>query len=238
MAFNCPVSTRKADQLIDQLALTRGQAVLDAGCGNGEFLLRLLARAGATGTGVDSNAASIAEAEDRARSTLPNGSCRFLATPMAEADVAPGSFDAAVCLGSTHAFGRGQAAWPNALAGLARLVRPGGRLLLGEGYWRRPPDPAYRALLGEPVGIYHDHAGNIAVAEQLGLVPLYAMVSSDDEWDDFEWGHRQRFELAARANPEDPEVRQRLQTSREWRDGYLRWGRDTMGFGLYVFLRP
>ncbi|MEQ8803896.1 MAG: hypothetical protein RLP45_17820, partial [Haliea sp.] len=94
------------------------------------------------------------------------------------------------------------------------------------------------ALLGEPVGIYHDHAGNIAVAEQAGLVPLYAMVSSDDEWDDFEWGHRQPFELAALANPEDPEVRQRLQASREWRDGYLRWGRDTMGFGLYVFLRP
>jgi len=71
------------------------------------------------------------------------------------------------------------------------------------------------------VGVYHDHAGNIAMAERHGLVPIYAMVSNDDEWDDFEWGHRQCFELAARHNPEDPEVRKRLRSSREWRDGYL-----------------
>ncbi len=112
------------------------------------------------------------------------------------------------------------------------------QLALGEGYWRQPPAAGYTALLGEPAGIYHDHAGNIAVAEQLGLVPLYATVSNEDEWDDFEWGHRQRFELAAWRNPGDLDAQQRLQESREWRDGYLRWGRDTMGFGLYVFLRP
>lgn len=238
MAFNSPVSHWKADQLIDQLALTAGQTVLDAGCGNGEFLLRLLERTGALGIGVDSNAACIAEAIIRARTTLPAGSCRFLALPMAEAAIEPGSLDAAVCLGSTHAFGQDEKAWPNALAELARLVRPGGRLLLGEGYWRQPPVARYRALLGEPAGIYHDHAGNIAVAEQQGLVPLYAMVSNEDEWDDFEWGHRQRFELAAWQRPDDPDTQLRLQESRDWRDGYLRWGRDTMGFGLYIFLRP
>jgi len=29
-----------------------------------------------------------------------------------------------------------------------------------------------------------------------------------------------------------------LERIRRWRDGYLRWGRDTLGFGLYLFYRP
>jgi len=40
MAFNCPLSRWKADQLIDQLSPAKGHRVLDAGCGNGEFLMR------------------------------------------------------------------------------------------------------------------------------------------------------------------------------------------------------
>ena len=29
-----------------------------------------------------------------------------------------------------------------------------------------------------------------------------------------------------------------LERSRKWRDAYLRWGRDTLGFGVYLFARP
>jgi hypothetical protein len=31
---------------------------------------------------------------------------------------------------------------------------------------------------------------------------------------------------------------EKLAQSRAWRDGYLRWGRETMGFGFYLFLKP
>jgi hypothetical protein len=29
-----------------------------------------------------------------------------------------------------------------------------------------------------------------------------------------------------------------LERIRRWRDAYLRWGRDTLGFGVYLFHRP
>ena len=29
-----------------------------------------------------------------------------------------------------------------------------------------------------------------------------------------------------------------LERIRKWRDAYLRWGRDTLGFAVYLFYRP
>ena len=147
----------------------------------------------------------------------------------------PGSFDVGICIGSTHAFGSGEAAYPNALRRMGQLVRPGGCLLIGEGYWKREPAPEYLELIGDPVGIYRDHAGNIAFAEERGLVALYAGVSSEDEWDDFEWRHQLQIRREVEASPDASETAERLARARRWRDGYLRWGRSTMGFGMYLF---
>ena len=122
----------------------------------------------------------------------------------------PGEFDLAICIGSTHAFGSGEAAFPNAIERLSRAVRPGGQLLIGEGYWKQEPAAEYLKLVGEPVGIYRDHAANISFAEQRGLIPLYARVSSEDEWDDFELSHHQKVQRLADANPNDPTAAERL----------------------------
>jgi hypothetical protein len=70
------------------------------------------------------------------------------------------------------------------------------------------------------------------------LVALYAAVSSDDEWDDFEWRHYMKVRCDAEANPDNQTLATKLNRSCLWRDGYLRWGRSTMGFGLYLFRMP
>jgi hypothetical protein len=36
----------------------------------------------------------------------------------------------------------------------------------------------------------------------------------------------------------DPDVAAVLERSRRWRDAYLRWGRDSLGFAVYLFYRP
>ncbi len=118
-----------------------------------------------------------------------------------------------------------------------RLVAPGGLILVGEPYWQQPPAPEYLSLLGEPVGVYRDHVENVLFAERKGLVPVYASVSSDDEWADFEWAHWRRHQDATRG-ADTARAREELERSRRWRDGYLRWGRSTMGFGFYVFRKP
>lgn len=233
LLFNSPLSSDKADRLIELLNLKSNARVLDAGCGWGEFLLRVLKKYEATGLGIDRDATCIATAQQRAAERGLTERVEFRAADVNELNER-GAFDLGICMGSTHAFDQGEAAFPNAIERLRELVRPGGLILLGEGYWKQPPAAEYLELLGDPVGIYRDHAGNIAFAEERGLHALYATVSNDDEWDDFEWSHQRRIQQQADANPQGPQLAQRLARAKQWRDGYLRWGRTMMGFGVYL----
>ncbi len=235
MLFNSPISTHKADQLIDLLNLPSEARVLDAGCGCGEFLLRVIEKTGAIGVGIDLHPASITLARKAAAGRVLSSSIEWRESAILDVVLEDSSFDLTICIGSTHAFGAGDAAYPNALRELSRLVGPGGRLLIGETYWKQPPAQEYLELIGDPVGTYRDHAGNISLAEELGLRALYAVVSNEDEWDHFEWSHQLELEQKVRQAPNDPALAERWKRSRVWRDGYLRWGRTTMGFGLYLF---
>jgi SAM-dependent methyltransferase len=233
--LNSPISPARVDRLIKEMSFDAGQRVLDVGCGTGELLIRVAETHGARGLGVDRDEEKIAEAKAAASRRLPADTVEFRAQDAAELDSRDRRYDRALCLGSTHAFGLGEGAYEHAIARLKRLVVPGGLMLVGEPYWKRPPTPEYLSLLGEPVGIYRDHVENVLFAERKGLVPLYAAVSSDDEWDDFEWAHRRRHEEDAARGPKTAQAQNKLAQSRRWRDGYLRWGRSTMGFGFYVF---
>lgn len=238
MIFNSPLSPQKADQIIDRLALSPGDRVLDVGCGNGEFLIRLVERKGILGLGVDPDADTIDQAKGAASRRIPEASCEFRAARIQDTLLDNKPFDLAICIGSTHAYGDGEAAYPTTIRELARVARPGGLLLIGETYWRREPSPEYLALLGTPAGIYRHHPANVSCAEEQGLVTLGAYVSSNDEWDLFEWSHQQRIEQAYALSPEDPSLARKLKWRRAWMKGYLRWGRETMGFGFYLFQKP
>ena len=210
------------------------QRVLDVGCGTGGLLIRVVETRGVKGLGIDRDKDKIAVAQAAASRRLPAGAVEFRAQDAADLDSGGTPYDRALCLGSTHAFGLGQAAYEHALLGLMQLVAPSGLILVGEPYWKQPPEPEYLSLLGEPVGIYRDHVENILLGERKGLVPLYAGVSSDDEWDDFEWAHWRRHEEDAAFGSNTAQA-EGLEQRRRWRDGYLRWGRSAMGFGFYVF---
>ena len=237
MLFNVPLSPPKADQLIDVLNLSAVDRVLDVGCGSGEFLIRLVEATGVSAVGIDINPDLITQAQQKAAERVPNGAIEFRTADVADGLPGP-PFDTALCLGSTHAFAMGQDAYPEALIGLQKAVRPGGQILIGEGYWKQHPDHDYVEFIGDPVGIYHSHAENVEFAEKQGLVPLYAITANQDEWDHFEWSHHLEIERGAKGRREEPAVMEALERSRSWRKGYLRWGRDTMGFGYYLFGTP
>jgi SAM-dependent methyltransferase len=238
MAFNNPIGSAKADQLVQLLELQPGNRAFDAGCGTGEFLLRVVAGYSAHGIGVDRDPQCIAAARESAAARGLTSRCEFRTADVNEVAAEPGEFDLGICIGSTHAFGAGETAYPNTITRLSKAVRPGGLILIGEGYWKREPAAEYLKLIGDPVGIYHDHAGNISFAEARGLLPLYATVGNEDEWDHFEWSHQLKIRRWAEANPNDPTLDARLKRGSQWRDGYLRWGRSTMGFGMYLFRTP
>jgi len=66
-------------------------------------------------------------------------------------------------------------------------------------------------------------------------VPLYTIASNQDDWDRYEtlqWYAAARY---AQESPDDPDVPEILARVAHGRTNYLRWGRDTLGWALYLF---
>lgn len=228
-----PVASERLDRLIDVLELRSGARVLDLGTGKGETLIRIAERYGANGVGVDANAVFVDAARAEASGRAMPGALALVHQDAREYEAEPESFDLVICAGA-----RPWGGMRDTLERLITLTRPGGQILVGEGYWLKRPDPEYLALLDCPEDDQLGHAGHIDVASELGLVPLYTSASSREEFDHYEgryWAAVERWLAKHPEDPDAPAIRERIT---KWRSGYLRWGRSTLGYAYYLYLKP
>ena len=226
--FNSPVSAARIDRVLGVMGLSSGQRILDFGCGNAEVLVRAAERYGVAGVGIDCDPLVVCTGRAKAARRVPGAGLVLHEADAAAFPLEEGSFDAALCIGAAHALGGYRAA----LRAMRRLVRAGGQVLVGELHWRREPREEYLAVLGEARADREDHAGNARLGGEEGLNLLYACASSEEEWDHFEGRH---WLAALKAGPGEPVGEARRERVQAWRDAYLRWGRETLGFGLYLF---
>jgi hypothetical protein len=71
------------------------------------------------------------------------------------------------------------------------------------------------------------------------LTPLYAVVSSAADFDRYEWRWSLNGERYASEHPDEPGIDDFLAWIRNGRRRYVELGgRDTLGFGLFLFRRP
>ncbi len=230
-----PMSRTKMEELVDCLRLPDSGQVLDVACGKGEFLCRVADRYLVTGVGIDLSPVTIEEARRNVASRGLEARIRLLHMDGGAYEPDPGQrFDLASCMGGSWIFGGHR----GTLEALDRMARPGELVLVGEPFWRTDPDPGYLAETGQDAGLWGTHAGNVQTGLDLGLSLLYTVVSSQDDWDRYEGLQWQAAERYAADHPEDPDVEPLLRTSRRNRDAYLRWGRDCLGWAIYLFRKP
>jgi len=215
------------------MGLGQGAEVVDFGAGKCEWLARIAAAvSSARCVGVEPAAMFADEARRRHSKQIQSGGLEILQCSAADflARLGERRFDAALCIGSTHAFGD----YERTLTGAAACIKPGGVLVVAEGYWKKKPSPEYLKALGGDESEFTTHAGNVERAIERGLTPLWACTVTDDEWDEYEWGYSRGIESWVREHPNDPDVDAMLARSRSWRESFVKWGRDTLGFGVYV----
>ncbi len=237
-----PTSIEKLDEVISLLDLPAGPRVLEVACGKGELLLRIAVHfdqrdshgRGLEAVAIDISPYNIAELREKHRLRAPRARIELLEMDGAHYRAEPASFDLSLCLGASWVYGGHQ----GTLRYLAAATRPGGKVLVGEPFWLREPDPEYLEYSGMKRDEFGDHEANVQAGVSAGLVPWLALVSSGDEWDRYEtlqWRAAARY---AAAHPEDPDVPELLERVERSRHEYLRWGRETLGWALYLFARP
>lgn len=233
-----PTSVARLDELIGWLDLPAGARVLDIGCGTAELLVRIAERAGPGVTmravGIDRSPQFVARARENAARRAPAADITLLEMDGADYEPEPGSFDLAACLGASWIFGGHR----GTLQALSRAVRPGGQVLVGEPFWRAEPTDEYLAWASLSRGDFASHAGNVAIGEEERLVPLLALVSSAEDWDRYETLQWRAAARHAARHPDDPDVPDLLERVAHARHEYLAWGRETLGWALYLFGTP
>ncbi|MEU7186855.1 class I SAM-dependent methyltransferase [Streptomyces sp. NPDC045369] len=228
-----PIAAPLGDDSVRQLlehALPHGdERVLDLGCGGGEWLLRALARhRGLRAEGVDVSAESLAHARTAA---VGQGVADRLV--LHHEDVtgfrSPHPFGLVVSVGAAHAFG---GLLPTLVAARRHLA-PGGRVLVGDGFWERTPSPEAVGMLGD----FADLPTTLERVTAAGWTPVHGHVSSRRELDAYEWSWAGSLASWALDRPEGPDRSEALAAADAHRTEWLRVYRDCWGFVSLVLRR-
>jgi SAM-dependent methyltransferase len=228
MRWNTPLSEDHAAILLERLGLTGGDEVLDLGCGWGELLLRAITDLpAARGTGVDSDPWAIQRGRDAAAKRGLSDLVTFVA---GDCSAWKALANRVLCIGASHAWG----GTVQALDALWGLVRPGGRVLFGDGYWEHPPTSNAVALFGDEMLPLGDLVQAVTAA---GWRVIHLSTADQREWDDFEGTWRAGRQEWLLSNPNDSraaEVRHKVDSQlRQYVDCY----RGVLGFVYLVLSR-
>ncbi|MFJ3147232.1 SAM-dependent methyltransferase [Streptomyces halstedii] len=231
LIWNTPLSEEHAARLIAACAPAPGARIVDFGSGWGELLTRLVEAApGATGDGVETDPEAVARGRRLVEGRGLADRVSFHEVPAAA--YARDGYDLAVSIGAAHAWPGGAA---EALKALRAAVRPGGRVLFGDGFWEREPSPAALEGLGAEPGDFGSLLELIRLAESAGLRALQVTVADQREWDLFESaaniGRGERWALDRPGHPLHAEVTAAVDARRT---GYYGGYRGTLGLAYLV----
>jgi hypothetical protein len=115
------------------------------------------------------------------------------------------------------------------------MAAPESWIVVGEPYWRHEPEREYLEAIEVTRSDFGTHYQNIETGRELGLEAVYTLVSSQDDWDRYEGLQWFAAETWASDHRDDPDVETVLKRVRESKTAYLRWGRETLGWAIYVF---
>jgi SAM-dependent methyltransferase len=228
-----PFTAEKLATLGVALRLETGTRVLDLGSGSGEMLCTWARDYGVAGTGVDLSQSFTAQAKRRAEELGVADRVEFVHGDAA-GFVSDEKVGVAACLGATW-IGGGVA---GTIELLAKSLRPGGILLVGEPYWRRSPptEEVARACQAGSIADFLLLPELLASFGRLGYDVVEMVLADQDSWDRYEAAKWLTMRRWLDANPDDdfaPEVRATLESEPE---RYAAYTREYLGWGAFALM--
>ena len=227
-----PMSIIKLEQLFSTLNLQDGSKVLDIACGKGEILIRLAELFNISGIGIDISPYFIKKCYERKNEKVPTSDIRFIEIDGAQyKPVKDELFDLSMCIGASWIYN----GFSGTINALKKMTKHDGIIIMGEPYWIKNPAKKYLEMIGAKKEDFNTHIGNIEVAEKEGLNCIYTLVSNHDDWDNYEtlqWWSTNEY---LSENPDDPDNQELISKVKKAKESYLLYGRDTLGWAIYVF---
>jgi SAM-dependent methyltransferase len=228
-----PITPEKLATLGAALRLEAGARVLDLGSGSGEMLCTWARDHGVVGTGIDMSQLFTEQAKRRAVELGVADRVKFIHGDAA-GHVSDEKVDVAACVGATWIAG-GVA---GTIGLLARSLRSGGIILIGEPYWRRlpPSEEVAKGCLAHSIADFLTLPELLASFGQLGHDVVEMVLADQDGWDRYEaakWFTMRRW---LEANPGDElaeEVRAQLASEPARHAAYTR---EYLGWGVFALM--
>jgi len=228
-----PFTAEKLATLGAALRLEAGTSVLDLGSGSGEMLCTWARDHGVTGVGIDMSRLYTEQARLRAEELGVAGQVTFIHGDAA-GYVSNEKVDVAACVGATWIAG--------GVAGtielLARSLRTGGIILIGEPFWRRlpPTEDVAKGCLAHSISDFPLLPELLASFGRLGYDVVEMVLADQDGWDRYEAAKWLTMRRWLEANPDDElaeEVRAKLTSEPERHAAYTR---EYLGWGVFALM--
>ena len=221
-----PLNAEKVIEAGRYLHLSSKSRVIDFGCGYGEALALWTEEFNISGIGVEIRDHAV----DRARKKMIirglASSIQIIHADGADYDFEKQAFDAASCMGASFIW----KGFESAVAALKTAIKPSGRVLIGEPYWKGDhTPPEYHG--DEPI---HSEREILDIVHQHGFNIEYLIRSSDDDWAHYEASNWQGLIAWLEEHPDHPEKSEVTEWLQRQQDDYFRFGRDYLGWALYI----
>jgi SAM-dependent methyltransferase len=228
-----PITPEKLATLGAALRLESGARVLDLGSGSGEMLCTWARDHGVIGTGIDMSQLFTEQAKRRAEELGVADRVEFIHGD-ATGYVADEKVDMAACVGATW-IGGGVA---GTIELLARSLRAGGIILIGEPYWRQlpPTEDVAKGCLANAISDFLRLPELLASFGRLGYDVVEMVLADQDDWDRYEAAKWLTMRRWLEANPDDElakDVRAELTSGPE---RYAAYTREYLGWGVFALM--
>jgi SAM-dependent methyltransferase len=229
-----PITPDKLATLGAALRMEPGTRVLDLGSGSGEMLCTWARDHGIVGTGVDMSGLFTEQAKLRAEELDVTDRVTFIHGDAA-GYVADEKVDVAACVGATWIGG----GFAGTIELLARSLRSGGIILIGEPYWRQlpPTQEIAKSCQAQVISDFLILPELLASFGHLGYDVVEMVLADQDGWDRYEAAKWLTMRRWLEANPGDElakDVRAQL-TAEPAR--YAAYTREYLGWGVFALMR-